>query len=394
MAEAGVEVAVLEVGLGGRLDADHLRAVVTVITRSRSITGEFLGDSLPAIAREKAGILKPEVPCFVGRLPPEADAEVERAAEAVGAPLFRLGRDFARPPFPVALAGAHQIDNAAIAAQLARAAARHLGKSIDDRTLARALAGVRWPGRCERVGGRPAVRRRAQRRWGARAGGGGRGARAGAARGVARLHRRRQGSGGDARGAGAGRGGGRGDPFGQSARAAARDAGGDGRALRSRRHRRGRCRRGARRGAPARGPGRPRRGLRLDVPGRDAAGARAGRGGRIQCRRRTRYWGAVKEFPTFGDGLCTAKPRCAKRWRRSLVPLRDAMETRPRGDSGTARGVAAELTRMAFGCCNGGFDRERDLPGAPSRSVDESAKGSAATVDGDQRRSILIWHRS
>lgn len=153
MAEAGVEVAVLETGLGGRLDAvTTCEPCATAITSIGLDHGEYLGDSLPVIAREKAGILKPEVPCFVGRLPPEADAEVERAAEAVGAPLFRLGRDFARPPFPVALAGAHQIDNAAIAAQLARAAARHLGKSIDDRTLARALAGVRWPGRCERVG--------------------------------------------------------------------------------------------------------------------------------------------------------------------------------------------------------------------------------------------------
>ena len=165
----------LETGLGGRLDAvTTCEPCATAITSIGLDHSEYLGDTLPVIAREKAGILKPGVPCFVGRLPPEADAEVERAAEAVGAPLFRLGRDFAPPPFPVALAGAHQIDNAAIAAQLARAAARHIGKSIDDRALARALADVRWPGPLRAGGGRPAVRRRAQRRRRAGAGGGGR----------------------------------------------------------------------------------------------------------------------------------------------------------------------------------------------------------------------------
>jgi len=152
-AEAGVDIAVLETGLGGRLDAvTTCEPCATAITSIGIDHTGYLGDTLPAIAREKAGILKPGVPCFVGRLPPEADGEVERAAEAVGAPIFRLGQDFARPVFPVALPGAHQIDNAAIAAQLARAAGRHVGKSIDDRMLARGLAGVRWPGRCERVG--------------------------------------------------------------------------------------------------------------------------------------------------------------------------------------------------------------------------------------------------
>src|SRR6185369_11399482 len=78
MAEAGVEVAVLETGLGGRLDA-----VTTCVPCATAITSigldhtDYLGDTLAAIAREKAGILKPGVPCFVGRLPPEADDEIE-----------------------------------------------------------------------------------------------------------------------------------------------------------------------------------------------------------------------------------------------------------------------------------------------------------------------------
>jgi len=153
MAEAGVEVAVLETGLGGRLDA-----VTTCVPCATAITSigldhtDYLGNTLAAVAGEKAGILKPGVPCFVGRLPPEADAEIERVAEAVGAPLFRYGRDFGPPPFPTALAGAHQKDNAALAAQLVRAVGRHLGRPIADQAMARGLAGVTWPGRCERLG--------------------------------------------------------------------------------------------------------------------------------------------------------------------------------------------------------------------------------------------------
>jgi dihydrofolate synthase/folylpolyglutamate synthase len=152
-AEAGVEIAVLETGLGGRLDA-----VTTCLPCATAITSigldhtEYLGDTLAAIAREKAGILKSGVPCFVGRLPSEADDEIARAAEAVGAPLFRFGRDFGPSPFPTALAGTHQKENAALAAQLAREVGRHLGRPVADRAMARGLDGVRWPGRCERVG--------------------------------------------------------------------------------------------------------------------------------------------------------------------------------------------------------------------------------------------------
>ena len=153
MAEAGVEIAVLETGLGGRLDA-----VTTCVPCATAITSigldhtDYLGDTLAAIAREKAGILKPGVPCFVGRLPSEAGDEIESAADAAGAPLFRFGQDFGPTPFATALDGAHQRENAALAAQLARAAGRHLGRTIDDRTMARGLAAVAWPGRCERVG--------------------------------------------------------------------------------------------------------------------------------------------------------------------------------------------------------------------------------------------------
>jgi dihydrofolate synthase/folylpolyglutamate synthase len=151
-AEERVDVAVLETGLGGRLDAVTTCAPVATAITSIGIdhTG-YLGDTLAAIAREKAGILKPGVPCWLGRLPLEADAEIALIAGAIGAPLRRLGTDFQPPAVPLALAGSHQRDNAALASALAHHAATPLGRTLDDATVAGALAGVTWPGRLERL---------------------------------------------------------------------------------------------------------------------------------------------------------------------------------------------------------------------------------------------------
>ncbi len=88
MAEERVELAVLETGLGGRLDAVTACApLATAITSIGWDHMEFLGTTLAAIAREKAGILKPGVPCFLARVPPEADAAIDEVARAVGAPV-------------------------------------------------------------------------------------------------------------------------------------------------------------------------------------------------------------------------------------------------------------------------------------------------------------------
>jgi dihydrofolate synthase / folylpolyglutamate synthase len=153
MAEERVEAAVLETGLGGRLDAvTTAEPIATAIVSIAMDHTDYLGGSLIEIAREKAGILKPGVPCFLGRLPAEADEEVARVAAEVNAPLLRLGRDFPVPAAAVPLAGAHQRDNAAIAIQLAKTLTAHLGRPLDDETIARGLANTRWPGRFERVG--------------------------------------------------------------------------------------------------------------------------------------------------------------------------------------------------------------------------------------------------
>ncbi|NTU77623.1 MAG: bifunctional folylpolyglutamate synthase/dihydrofolate synthase, partial [Alphaproteobacteria bacterium] len=95
------DVTLLEVGLGGRLDATNVipppRA--TVITRLSFDHRDYLGDTLTDIAREKTGILRPGVPCFAAPQPaPEARAALEQAAADIGAPLLLGDRDWRVEP--------------------------------------------------------------------------------------------------------------------------------------------------------------------------------------------------------------------------------------------------------------------------------------------------------
>jgi len=150
-AEAGVEAAVLETGLGGRLDAvTCCEPLATAITSIGLDHTDYLGPTLADVAREKAGILKPGVPCLLGPLPPEARGAIVARASEIGAPLRLLQRDVAAAAHP-SLVGAHQQDNAALAVALARAVAERAGRRLADDEIEAALAGVRWPGRLERL---------------------------------------------------------------------------------------------------------------------------------------------------------------------------------------------------------------------------------------------------
>lgn len=158
---AGVEVAVLETGLGGRLDATTAaRVEVTAIATIALDHTPLLGTTLGEIAREKAGILREGVPVAVLRQPPEAEAVLSRCAAERGAPLYREGEHFGltaagcfrglgrtveglRP----GLRGAHQRRNAA----LAIATALLFDPSLSDDALRRGLSQTRWPGRFEQV---------------------------------------------------------------------------------------------------------------------------------------------------------------------------------------------------------------------------------------------------
>jgi len=144
-AERKVDVAVLETGLGGRLDATNVCAPeVCVITSIGLDHQEYLGPTLAAIAGEKAGILKSGVPCVVGDFPPEAEAVIVARAREVGAPLHFVRDRFAAGLPETNLAGTHQRRNAG-AALLACELATRL--PVDDAKACAALRAVEWAGR-------------------------------------------------------------------------------------------------------------------------------------------------------------------------------------------------------------------------------------------------------
>jgi dihydrofolate synthase/folylpolyglutamate synthase len=171
-ARVGVDVAVVEVGLGGRLDATNLvRPVVTAITTIARDHEAWLGHDLAAIAGEKAGIVKPGVPLAMGVLPAEAAEVVVAAAAGAGAPLVRVGAQALLEDRPDGLAfrapgvcwdglglglpGRFQRDNAAVA--LATLALLPPELAVPVAAVRRGLLDVRWPGRLAVVGRNPVV---------------------------------------------------------------------------------------------------------------------------------------------------------------------------------------------------------------------------------------------
>ncbi len=155
------DIALVEVGLGGRLDATNVvQPEITVITSIGLDHIAELGGTVALIAREKAGIIKPGRPVVLGRLPPEAESVVREVAAGLGAPVHSVreafGEDLARYP-ATNLAGDYQRWNAATATLVAGLlpAKWKLGAEV----IARGLQSVNWPGRWQRttLGGRPLI---------------------------------------------------------------------------------------------------------------------------------------------------------------------------------------------------------------------------------------------
>jgi dihydrofolate synthase/folylpolyglutamate synthase len=147
---AAVDIAVLEVGLGGRLDATNVvQPLVTAITTIDFDHQAQLGSTIESIAREKAGIIRPGVPVVIGRLPAAAERVVAGTAERLGAPLVRAADAPVIGVRRPALAGAHQADNARVAAALLRTLDGR-GFSVDAAAIAYGIERVHWPGRLER----------------------------------------------------------------------------------------------------------------------------------------------------------------------------------------------------------------------------------------------------
>ena len=152
-ARSGCELAVLEVGLGGRLDATNVCEPVAcaVTTISRDHTAQ-LGHTLPAIAREKAGIAKPGVPLVWGGGPGEAAEAVRTVCEATGArfrPTDPRGPTGEWANLALPRGGPHQRANAATVAGLLDAL-RSAGRPVTPAVAIPAVAAVRLPGRAER----------------------------------------------------------------------------------------------------------------------------------------------------------------------------------------------------------------------------------------------------
>lgn len=165
------DLLLLETGLGGRLDATNLvaRPALCAITPIGMDHTQYLGETLGAIAGEKAGILKPGVRAVIAVQKPEAAAAISARAAAIGAPLDRegeawswsppengfayreAGREIALPA--PALAGRHQFANAALAT--ACALRLPVGLTIPEQAIRRGIAEARWPARLQRLGAGP-----------------------------------------------------------------------------------------------------------------------------------------------------------------------------------------------------------------------------------------------
>jgi len=181
-AERQIDIGVFEVGMGGRLDATNvLHPMVSVITSISLDHVKVLGDTLEAIAREKAGIIKPGTPTVSSPQQPEAMRVICETCEQRQAPLEVVGRDWhwqlleadlsgqrfriyrdgkeRTPEYPllsIPLLGEYQLENAC-ATVAAIEVLRRAGLSIDQQAVQQGLATVRWPGRLEILGQQPLV---------------------------------------------------------------------------------------------------------------------------------------------------------------------------------------------------------------------------------------------
>jgi len=167
LARQAVELAVVETGLGGRLDATNVvLPAVSVLTRIDLDHTDVLGHRLSEVAREKAGIIKPRTPVVCAAACSEVERVVEHQCRALAAPLFRMGRALRlwhddddwhyegplwslRLP-PLSLAGEHQLENAALCVA-ALEQLRLQGVAVDLEAVRRGLTHTRWPGRMEWV---------------------------------------------------------------------------------------------------------------------------------------------------------------------------------------------------------------------------------------------------
>ena len=172
-----VDVAIMEVGMGGLLDSTNVcQPILTGITTIGLDHVALLGDTLEAIAEQKAGIIKQGIPLVTGRIAPEALAVIDRIAEGKDAPRLAYGTDYQvshqesvvtgevfdytsslrQGRFQTGLLGLHQIENAGMAIALLDTFCQEVGRKLPANILiAQALEETSWPGRLEIVSRNP-----------------------------------------------------------------------------------------------------------------------------------------------------------------------------------------------------------------------------------------------
>ena len=172
-----VDVAIMEVGMGGLLDSTNVcQPILTGITTIGLDHVALLGDTLEAIAEQKAGIIKQGIPLVTGRIAPEALAVIDRIAEGKDAPRLAYGANYQvrhkesvvtgqvfdytsvvrQGRFQTGLLGLHQIENAGMALALLDTYCQETGRELASNDLvAQALEETRWPGRLEVVSRKP-----------------------------------------------------------------------------------------------------------------------------------------------------------------------------------------------------------------------------------------------
>ena len=172
-----VDVAIMEVGMGGLLDSTNVcQPILTGITTIGLDHVALLGDTLEAIAEQKAGIIKQGIPLVTGHIVPEALTVIDSIAEAKNAPRLAYGKDYQvrhqesvvtgeifdytssvrQGRFQTGLLGLHQIENAGMALALLDIYCQEIGRELaSNDLLAQALEETRWPGRLEVLSGDP-----------------------------------------------------------------------------------------------------------------------------------------------------------------------------------------------------------------------------------------------
>lgn len=178
-AEQNVDAAVIEVGMGGRLDATNVvQPQGTVLTPIGLDHLSKLGSRIERIAREKAGILKSGVPAVVSPQPEGAWEVIRETADSLRVPLHRVekeirlenlrispegtGADLFSPAgsyrgLHIPLPGRHQVDNAAAAIRAAELFFERKGASLPQRAVLSGILQTEWPGRCQVIAGEPTV---------------------------------------------------------------------------------------------------------------------------------------------------------------------------------------------------------------------------------------------